>query len=145
MGATTVWEHWDGLKPDGTMWSADMNSFNHYAYGSIGEWLVRVMAGLEVDEKKPGYKHAVIYPRMGGNLDYVKAEYRSVYGPVRSFWEEKPEETVLHVSVPVNTTATICLDGAKEVKAADGLNFTAADGFMQAEAGSGDYEIHFVR
>lgn len=53
------------------------------------------MAGLEVDEKKPGYKHAVIYPRMGGNLDYVKAEYRSVYGPVRSFWEEKPEETVL--------------------------------------------------
>ena len=80
MGATTVWEHWDGLKPDGTMWSADMNSFNHYAYGSIGEWLVRVMAGLEVDEKKPGYKHAVIYPRMGGNLDYVKAEYRSVYG-----------------------------------------------------------------
>ena len=51
MGATTVWEHWDGLKPDGTMWSADKNSFNHYAYGSIGEWLVRVMAGLEVDEK----------------------------------------------------------------------------------------------
>ena len=145
MGATTVWEHWDGLKPDGTMWSADMNSFNHYAYGSIGEWLVRVMAGLEVDEKKPGYKHAVIYPRMGGNLDYVKAEYRSVYGPVRSFWEEKPGETVLHVSIPANTTATICLDGAKVVKAVDGLNFTAADGFMQAETGSGDYEIHFVR
>ena len=145
MGATTVWEHWDGLKPDGTMWSADMNSFNHYAYGSIGEWLVRVMAGLEVDEKEPGYKHAVIYPRMGGNLDYVKAEYRSVYGPVRSFWEEKPGETVLHVSIPANTTATICLDGAKVVKAVDGLNFTAADGFMQAETGSGDYEIHFVR
>ena len=145
MGATTVWEHWDGLKPDGTMWSADMNSFNHYAYGSIGEWLVRVMAGLEVDEKKPGYKHAVIYPRMGGDLDYVKAEYRSVYGPVKSFWEVKPEETVLHVSVPANTTATICLDGAKEVKATDGLDFVAGKGCMQAEAGSGDYEIHFVR
>ena len=82
---------------------------------------------------------------MGGNLDYVKAEYDSVYGPVRSFWEVKPEETVLHVSVPVNTTATIRLDSAKEVKAADGLSFAAADGFMQAEAGSGDYEIHFVR
>ena len=51
MGATTVWEHWDGLKPDGTMWSADKNSFNHYAYGSIGEWLVRVMAGLEVERR----------------------------------------------------------------------------------------------
>ena len=130
---------------DGTMWSADMNSFNHYAYGSIGEWLVRVMAGLEVDEKKPGYKHAVIYPRMGGDLSYVKAEYHSVYGAVKSFWEVTPEETVLHVSVPVNTTATICLDGAKEVKDGDGLHFTAGNGCMQAEAGSGDYEIHFVR
>ena len=59
--------------------------------------------------------------------------------------EVTPEETLLHVSVPANTTATICLDGAKEVKAADGLTFTAGDGFMQAEAGSGDYEIHFVR
>ena len=82
---------------------------------------------------------------MGGDLKYVKAEYRSVYGPVRSFWEVTPEETLLHVSVPANTTATICLDGAKEVKAADGLTFTAGNGFMQAEAGSGDYEIHFVR
>ena len=52
MGATTVWEHWDGIKPDGTMWSPDMNSFNHYAYGAIGEWMVRVAAGIEIDEKK---------------------------------------------------------------------------------------------
>ena len=59
--------------------------------------------------------------------------------------EEKTEETILHVSIPANTTATICLDGAKEVKVADGLDFTAADGYMKAEAGSGDYEIHFVR
>ena len=51
MGATTVWEHWDGMKTDGTMWSADMNSFNHYAYGAIGEWMFRVMAGLETSEK----------------------------------------------------------------------------------------------
>ena len=50
MGATTIWEHWDGIKPDGTMWSPGMNSFNHYAYGAIGEWMYRVMAGIETDE-----------------------------------------------------------------------------------------------
>ena len=87
MGATTVWEHWDGIKPDGTMWSPDMNSFNHYAYGAIGEWMVRVAAGIEIDEKKPGYKHTVIYPRFGGNLGWLKAEYKSVYGPVKAFWD----------------------------------------------------------
>ena len=79
-GATTIWEHWDGLKPDGTMWSADMNSFNHYAYGAIGEWMYRAMAGLEVDEDQPGFKHAVYAPRIGGNLKFVDAGYHSVYG-----------------------------------------------------------------
>lgn len=145
MGATTVWEHLDGMKPDGTMWSPDMNSFNHYAYGAIGEWMIRVAAGLEIDEKKPGYKHAVIYPRLGGGLDYLKAEYRSVYGEVKSFWEDKGDTAVLHVSVPANTTATICLDGAKEVKDSDGLSFAAVDGVVQAEAGSGDYTVAFVK
>ncbi|MCD8154429.1 MAG: glycoside hydrolase family 78 protein [Clostridiales bacterium] len=145
MGATTVWEHWDGLKPDGTMWSADMNSFNHYAYGAIGEWMFRVAAGLEVDEKEPGYKHSVIYPRPGGGLAYVKAGYRSVYGRVESFWEDQGEEVTLHVSVPVNTHATICLDGAKAVKESDGLTFAPAKGCMAAEAGSGDYTFVYVK
>ncbi|MDO4272980.1 MAG: family 78 glycoside hydrolase catalytic domain [Eubacteriales bacterium] len=145
MGATTVWEHWDGMKPDGTMWSPDMNSFNHYAYGAIGEWMVRVAAGLEIDESNPGYKHSVIYPRLGGSLDYLKAEYKSVYGSVKSGWEDQGDKAVLRVSVPVNTTATICLDNAKEVKDSDGLNFAVVDGVMKAEAGSGEYTITFVR
>lgn len=145
MGATTVWEHLDGMKPDGTMWSADMNSFNHYAYGAVLEWVVRVAAGLEVDEKKPGYKHSVIYPRIGGGLSYLKSEFESVYGTVGSFWETEGNTVVLHVSVPANTTATICLDGAQEVVEADGLTFAAADGCMKAEAGSGNYTFTYVR
>ena len=144
-GATTVWEHWDGLKPDGTMWSADMNSFNHYAYGAIGEWLVRVAAGIEADEERPGYKHSVIFPRLGGGLTWLKGEYDSVYGPVKSFWEDKGDTAVLHVSVPVNTTATICLDGAKAVKDADGPIFHKEEGYMAAEAGSGEYTVVFER
>ena len=63
MGATTIWEHWDGIKPDGTMWSADMNSFNHYAYGAVGDWLYRVAAGIDTDPDMPGYKHILIRPR----------------------------------------------------------------------------------
>lgn len=145
MGATTVWEHWDGLKPDGTMWSPDMNSFNHYAYGAIGEWLVRVAAGIEVDEKKPGYKHFTIYPRLGGGLSYLKAEYDSIYGQVTSHWEDHGDRAVLYVSVPANTSAVICLDGAKTVKETDGLNFVEQEGYYSAEAGSGEYKIEFLK
>ena len=145
MGATTVWEHWDGIKPDGTMWSAEMNSFNHYAYGAIGEWLVRVAAGLEIDEECTGYKHSIIYPRIGGGLTWVKGEYDSVYGTVESAWEQQGDNIVLNVKVPVNTTATICLDGAKNVLEPDGLEFMVAQECMKAEAGSGVYRIVFVR
>ena len=66
-GATTIWERWDGLKPDGTFQDKGMNSFNHYAYGAIGEWMYRVMAGIEIDPAAPGYKHTLIQPRPGGD------------------------------------------------------------------------------
>lgn len=145
MGATTVWEHWDGLKPDGTMWSPDMNSFNHYAYGAIAEWIVRVAAGIELDEKQAGYKHSVIYPRLGGELSWLKAEYDSVYGRVMSCWEDQGDKVILHVTVPVNTTATICLDEAKKVLEADGLTFAEQSGYRKAEAGSGSYRIVYKR
>ena len=55
-GATTMWEHWDGLKADGSMWSKDMNSFNHYAYGAVGEWMFNVCAGINPDEENPGFR-----------------------------------------------------------------------------------------
>lgn len=145
MGATTVWEHWDGIKPDGTMWSPDMNSFNHYAYGAIGEWIIRVAAGLEVDEEKPGYKHSVIYPRIGGNLAWLGGKYGSVYGEVASRWEVVGDEVILSVKVPANTTATIILDQAKSVKESDGLEFVSDKVGMKAEAGSGEYRIVFTR
>ena len=59
-GATTIWERWDGIKPDGSFQDAGMNSFNHYAYGAIGEWLYRVVAGIEIDSDRPAYKHVLI-------------------------------------------------------------------------------------
>ncbi len=144
-GATTVWEHWDGLKPDGTMWSPDMNSFNHYAYGAIGEWLYRVVAGFEIDEEKPGYKHSIIHPHFGGGLSYVKAGYQSVFGNLSVYWQSNGPDTVLNVTVPHNTTASIILDGAKDMKQADGLEFEKTMDGMKASAGSGSYRIEFTR
>ena len=152
-GATTIWEHWDGIKEDGTMWSAGMNSFNHYAYGAIGEWMYRVMAGIEADEKQPGFKHAIIYPRMGGNLDFTDAYYHSVYGNVGVKWEVEGPKVMLTVNIPVNTTASIRLDEAKKVVDAAGLEFgdnsenksMESMNFLEAEAGSGEYRIVFER
>ena len=109
-GATTIWEHWDGLKPDGTMWSADMNSFNHYAYGAIGEWLVRVMAGINIDESKPGYKHVILTPQPGGGLTSAKGVYESVYGTIVCQWQLDGDELEVNVELPANTSATLILE-----------------------------------
>lgn len=144
-GATTIWEHWDGLKDDGSMWSADMNSFNHYAYGAIGEWMYRAMAGIEADDNHPGFKHTIIYPRIGDNLKYTDACYHSVYGNIRVRWELDEGLVILTVHIPANTTAKICLDEAKNVREADGLEFIPAEECMKAEAGSGVYRIVFER
>lgn len=143
MGATTIWEHWDGLKPDGTMWSADMNSFNHYAYGAIGEWMYRVMAGLETDEEESGFRHAILYPRPGGDLSFVEGSYHSIYGEESVYWEQDGKQIRLRVRIPANTTAEIRLDGGEEVLEADGLAFTRTEGYLTAKAGSGEYEIRY--
>lgn len=145
MGATTIWEHWDGIKPDGTMWSPGMNSFNHYAYGAIGEWMYRVMAGIEVDEAQAGFKHMVLWPRLGGNLSFVEGMYHSIYGPVTVRWEAAGKNVSLSVQIPVNTGAAIRLDQAEHIIESDGLEFKHQDGFMEAEAGSGQYHVVFER
>ncbi|MFA9376951.1 MAG: family 78 glycoside hydrolase catalytic domain [Lachnotalea sp.] len=145
MGATTIWEHWDGLKPDGTMWSPNMNSFNHYAYGAIGEWLYRVCAGIEIDTSNPGYKHIIFQPHIGGDLTYVNATYQSIYGEIKSYWSIDGKNVKLEFSVPVNTKATIYIDEVTEVIDADGAQFKEEDGKMVATIGSGHYIIIYAR
>ncbi|QLK61278.1 Bacterial alpha-L-rhamnosidase [Enterobacteriaceae bacterium Kacie_13] len=148
-GATTIWEHWDGIKPDGSMWSADMNSFNHYAYGAVGEWLYRVVAGIEADEERPGFKHALIRPLIGGDVTWVRAGYHSVYGEIGVQWQITGQDvqgkTVrLDVTIPPNATATISLLAAESVSEPDGVDFIrSAEGFA-AEIGSGRYQITYV-
>lgn len=141
MGATTVWEHWDGMKPDGTMWSPDMNSFNHYAYGAIGEWLYRAVAGIDIDEKEPGYKHAIIHPHLGGGLTYVKGEYKSVYGTIKTYWQLDRDKVKLEVTIPVNTTASLYLDDVAEITDNGGVSFESVGKNKKAEVKSGTYRI----
>lgn len=141
MGATTVWEHWDGMKPDGTMWSPDMNSFNHYAYGAIGEWLYRVVAGIEADPNRPGYAHIRIQPHTGGNLTWAEGKYDSIYGWIISKWSLEQDKVYLHVKIPVNTEATIVLEeGAVPVDDQE-IKFVKENGQFQGKTGSGEYEI----
>lgn len=113
IGATTIWERWDGIKPDGSFQDAGMNSFNHYAYGAIGEWLYRVVAGIQIDTNQPGYKHIYIQPRPGGGLTAAKASVQSMYGKVASGWEIAGGKLILRIEVPANTTATIRVPNAK--------------------------------
>lgn len=142
-GATTIWEHWDGRKSDGSMWSPDMNSFNHYAYGSVGEWLYRVVTGLEIDEEHPGYEHFYVRPSIGGGLGFAETTYRSVRGYIRIFWKKDGNDVTLEIEIPVNTSADIILPQAEHILESDGLVFEKIQGEYRAKAGSGKYEIHY--
>ena len=145
MGATTVWEHWDGMKPDGTMWSPDMNSFNHYAYGAVGDWLYRVVLGMEIDEKDPGYHHAMISPQTGDAFDFAEGSYESVYGTLKVRWEkgENADSRRLYITVPHNAAATIRLEKGAEQIEAEGLAFEKEQGIYTAHCGSGEWKIGY--
>ena len=107
MGATTIWERWDSIMPDGSFNPANMNSLNHYAYGSIGNWLYTKLAGLEILE--PGYRRFSVKPRFIKGIEWVNLSYESVYGPIRVEWSCKNKTIRVEVEVPANTTAEITL------------------------------------
>jgi alpha-L-rhamnosidase len=111
-GATTIWERWDGQKPDGSFQDVGMNSFNHYAYGAIGEWLYRYVAGIDIDPEIPGYRHILLAPHPGGGLTYANAEFDCMYGKIKSAWKLDGNRLVYDVKVPANTTATVTIPAA---------------------------------
>ncbi|MDE1193102.1 MAG: glycoside hydrolase family 78 protein [Arachidicoccus sp.] len=104
-GATTIWERWDGQKPDGSFENPGMNSFNHYSYGAIGNWMYRNIAGIQPAE--PGYKKIIIKPLIGGGLTWAKGSYNSTYGLIVSEWHITDNKVKLHVEIPQGTTAEI--------------------------------------
>jgi alpha-L-rhamnosidase len=107
-GATTIWERWDTQKPDGTIIDG-MNSFNHYAYGAIGEWMYNYIAGISIDPKNPGYKHILFNPHVGGGLTHAKAEIKTLYGLAKSDWKVENKTMSYNVIIPANTIGTVTL------------------------------------
>jgi len=151
-GATTILEHWDGIKPDGSFWSADMNSFNHYAYGAIGDWLYERVAGLNSDEEQPGYKHIIIKPNIESCLTHASTSHLSMYGMIQSGWRLSENGQVeVTVMVPPNTSATVELPAAKvehiyesgvALAATVGVeHYEQEEGLVRIRVGSGRYQF----
>lgn len=150
-GATTIWEHWDGIKEDGSFWSTDMNSFNHYAYGSIGHWMYSVVTGI--DAGTPGYKHILIRPQPGEGLTFAEASYQSMYGEIKSGWKRTGSVMEISIEIPANTTAEIILPGAKMDNASEsGKKLSESEGISELQQlckglklnlGSGKYSFSY--
>lgn len=154
MGATTIWERWDGIKPDGSFQTPSMNSYNHYAYGAIGDWMYRKMVGLDTEEDGVGYKHIRVKPHIGGNFKNASASLKTYYGTIKAGWEVAGDKIVMDVEVPANTKATLYLptedagavtesgkplSSIKEIK-----QLGSEDGYLKIEAGSGKYRFSFT-
>lgn len=124
-GATTIWERWNSVLPDGDFDKSGMNSLNHYAYGSIGSWLYEKAAGIRCAE--PGYRKIRIQPILTKGMTEVSASFESMYGTIRSSWTSREGKICVDVEIPANTTAVICLPEKEE----------------EIETGSGRYHYEY--
>jgi alpha-L-rhamnosidase len=105
-GATTIWERWDGWTPEKGFQDKGMNSFNHYAYGAVGAWMYRTVAGLELDPLEPGYSHLIFRPRPGGAITWAEAKLETAYGAAGIRWDLNGDELQLQLTVPAGARAT---------------------------------------
>ena len=108
-GATTIWERWDGWTEDKGFQDKGMNSFNHYAYGAIGDWMASTIAGIDLDPEVPGYKKSLLAPRPGGGLTRAEASLKTGHGLLSSAWRIEEDRFRWTVEVPPNTTASLVL------------------------------------
>ena len=152
MGATTIWERWDGIKPDGSFQVPSMNSYNHYAYGAIGDWMYRTVAGLDTYEDGVGYKHIRIRPVKGGDFTSVSASLETYYGTASVSWKTDGNDLVMDVEIPANTRATVYVPAKAVESVRESGTVVSAnkdirvkgleDNYIVLELGSGKY--HFI-
>jgi alpha-L-rhamnosidase len=153
-GATTMWERWNSWTRDKGFGPVDMNSFNHYAYGAIGEWMYATVAGIDLDPERPGYKHIIIHPTPGGSLTHASARLLSLYGPIESAWKREGAKFSLDLRIPPNTTATVHLparsaddvtESGRPAARSEGVAFTThANGTATYEVPAGEYHFSSV-
>ncbi len=147
--ATTIWERWNGWTEEEGFFNPQMNSFNHYSLGSIGEWLFRHVAGIELDPEAPGFQRFVLRPFIGKGLDFARASYRTMHGEIVSDWKRTGKKLTWTIGIPANTTArvfvpsepgTAVTESGVPVEKVDGLRVVGREGkFLVCEAGSGSY------
>jgi len=150
-GATTIWERWDGWTEANGFQSPNMNSFNHYSLGSVGEWLYRYVAGIDLVPQTAGYGRVVIRPHPGGGLTRARGEYDSVRGKIVSAWSIKGDQFNLGITIPPNTMATVHVpvtsgvgisESGRPVEQTEGVKVLRTDeGEVVVAVGSGDYEF----
>lgn len=153
-GATTIWERWDGIRTNGDFQAISMNSFNHYAYGAIGDWMYRVMVGLDMEDGALAYKKIRIRPHIGGKFTHAAAAYETQYGKLSSAWKLENGQLILRAEIPANTTATIYIpvkagaevtESGQPLAASKGLQVIGLEKeFMTVKVGSGKYEFRTV-
>jgi alpha-L-rhamnosidase len=130
-----------------------MNSFNHYAYGAIGEWLYKAVAGIDLDPQQPGYHHILFRPHPGGGLDRAEAALETVYGPASSNWKIADGRFTLAVEVPPNAGATVTLPGTRRGQVNEGgrpltqgngiADIAEGDKAVTVRIGSGRYVFEY--
>jgi alpha-L-rhamnosidase len=151
MGATTIWERWDGQKPDSTFQTPGMNSFNHYAYGAIGDWMYRTITGLDTYEDGVGYKHSRIKPIIGEGFTNASASLDTYYGKLSCTWKIEEDKLAMDIDVPANTTATVYIPASGPEKITEGGKVLTLvkeievlgteNGTVMLKVGSGKYKF----
>lgn len=148
MGATTVWECWNSILPDGKF---HKGSLNHYAFGAVGSWLFSKVAGISQEEGSAGYKQIVIKPHLSKDLSFAQAEYHSIHGMISSRWETSNGHFTLEIEIPANTSAKVYLpmtevsrisEGGKDLNKATDVKIAGTEnGWTVLETGSGKYQF----
>ena len=116
-GATTIWERWDSYTKERGLGPKIMNSFNHYAYGCVCEWIWENVAGIKADPAKPGFKHIILAPVPDKRLGFCDAEYESAAGLIKSSWKYEGNTWIWNFTIPEGATASVTLPGDYESKA----------------------------
>lgn len=152
LGATTIWERWNSVLPDGSIGDTGMNSLNHYAYGSIAEWMYRNMCGINPVEDVPGFRKIRLAPKPHGSLKHAKATFNSPCGYMESGWKLNDDGSLIfEVEVPFNTTAEFILPDAlvekvnvnKKVLSESGIEGVQKDKNVVCQLVSGKYNFEY--
>lgn len=151
-GATSMWERWDSYVKGRGLQGSSMNSFNHYAFGAIGEWMYENILGIQPDSSSPGYKHFVLKPVLAGTLKWAEGSYHSVSGEIKVKWQRDAGQFEYEFTVPVNTTAKVMIpaksidyaweDGTELKEKYGAENVSYADGYAIVVVKSGSYRFN---